>query len=253
LNSSVISLKTPAQVERLRIANCHVAEILAALRAAAAPGMATLELDRLAHDMCKQRRVRPAFLGLYGFPKSLCVSLNEEIVHGIPSAKRVLRAGDLVSIDFGVVYDGMYGDAALSFALGEIDQAGRELLRVTEEALGLAIAQARAGNRVGDISHAVQSHVEAHGFSPIRDLVGHGVGLAAHEAPQVPNFGRPGVGPRLRAGMVLALEPMVAAGHWAMRVLDDGWTAVTVDGSRAAHFEHSVFIGEDGPEILSTV
>jgi methionyl aminopeptidase len=253
LNSSVINLKTPEQVERLRRANRHVAEILATLREVAAVGMSTLDLDRMAQDLCKQRKVRPAFLGLYGFPKSLCISLNEEVVHGIPSARRLLREGDLVSIDFGVVYEGMYGDAALSFGIGPMSELAERLMRTTEESLYLAIAQARPGNRIGDISAAVQRHAEAAGFSVIRDLVGHGVGAAPHEGPQVPNFGNPGQGVRLRAGMALALEPMVAAGNWAIDILDDGWTAVTADGSLAAHFEHSIFIAEDGPEILSQV
>ncbi len=251
MNNNVINLKTPEQVERLRRANRLVAEVLAALRDAAAPGMSTLDLDRLAVDFCRQRHVRPAFLGLYGFPKSLCISLNDEVVHGIPSAKRLLRDGDLVSIDYGVVYEGMYGDAALSFGVGRVSELAERLMRTTEEALYLGIAQARAGNRVGDISAAVQRHAEAAGFSVIRDLVGHGVGAAPHEGPQVPNFGQAGSGVRLRAGMALAIEPMVAAGHWAIRILDDEWTAVTADGSLAAHFEHSIFIAEEGPEILS--
>jgi methionyl aminopeptidase len=251
LNNSVITLKTPDQVERLRRANRIVAEILATLREAAAPGMSTLDLDKLAVQLCRQHRVKPAFLGLYGFPKALCVSLNSEVVHGIPQAKRLLREGDLVSLDFGVVYDDMWGDAALSFGIGAVSDTAARLMQATEESLYRGVEEAKAGNRVGDISAAVQEHVEARGFAVVRDFVGHGVGLGPHEPPQVPNFGVRGSGVRLRVGMVLALEPMVTAGHWGVRVLDDGWTAVTEDGSLAAHFEHSVYVGERGPEILS--
>ncbi|NLH48623.1 MAG: type I methionyl aminopeptidase [Myxococcales bacterium] len=251
MNSQVITLKTPDQVRRLRKANRIVAEILVALRDGAAAGMSTLDLDRQSVDLCKRHQVKPAFLGLYGYPRSLCISLNEEIVHGIPSAKRILKEGDLVSIDYGVVFEGMYGDAAISFGIGRMTDQALSLMRVTEESLYQGIAEAHVGNRVGDISAAVQAHVETHGFSVVRDFVGHGIGEAPHEPPQVPNYGRRGAGPRLKAGMVLALEPMVTAGDWSVVVLDDGWTAVTEDGSLAAHFEHSVLITENGPEILS--
>ncbi|HPQ69514.1 MAG TPA: type I methionyl aminopeptidase [bacterium] len=251
MNSKVISLKTPEQVEKLRRANRIVAEVLQQLKERAAAGMSTQDLDDLSVDICHRHKVKPAFLGLYGYPRALCISLNEEVVHGIPSKERILREGDLVSVDFGVIYDGFYGDAAISFGIGRVDDETTRLMNVTEESLMRGIEQARVGNRLYDISAAVQRHVERHGFSVVRDFVGHGIGSEPHEPPQVPNFGTPGTGVRLKAGMVLALEPMVAAGDWPIRMLADGWTAVTADGSLAAHFEHSIVINEDGPEILS--
>jgi methionyl aminopeptidase len=250
LNSSVISLKTREQIEHLHRANQIVLEVLAALQEAARPGMSTLALDQLATDVCRRRKVRPAFLGLYGFPNGLCISLNEEVVHGIPSATRILREGDVVSIDYGVVYEGWYGDAAITFGIGQVSDVARRLIQATEEALYLGIAQARVGNRLHDISAAVQAHVEAAGFSVVREFVGHGIGESPHEPPQIPNYGAAGSGVRLKAGMVFALEPMVTAGDWPVRILADGWTAVTADDSLSAHFERSVVITDQGPEIL---
>ena len=252
LNSKVITTKTPEQIEHLRRANRIVAEVLAALAASAKAGMSTLDLDEIAMSLCRKHRVQPAFLGLYGFPKSLCVSLNEEIVHGIPSARRILKDGDLVSVDFGVIYQRLYGDAAISFGIGRMTDQAQKLLKVTEEALYLGVDQTRVGRRLSDISVAIQRHVESNGFSVVREFVGHGIGTEPHEPPQVPNYVvARGFNMRLKAGMVLALEPMVTAGDWAVRILDDGWTAVTVDASLAAHFEHSVLITDQGPEILS--
>jgi len=228
-----------------------VAEVLATLKEAARAGMSTLELDDIASIVCRKHQVRPAFLGLYGFPNGLCISLNEEVVHGIPSATRVLREGDLVSIDYGVVCDGWHGDAAISFGIGRMSDLAQRLMKTTEEALYLGIEQAQVGRRLHDISAAVQTHVEAAGFSVVREFVGHGIGESPHEPPQIPNYGKGGTGVRLKAGMVFALEPMVSAGDWPVRILADGWTAVTADDSLAAHFEHSVVITDNGPEILS--
>ena len=253
MNSKVINLKTREQVEYLRRANRIVAEVLQTLKEAAKPGMSTLDLDEVAMDVCRRHQVKPAFLGLYGFPNSLCISLNEEVVHGIPSAERMLREGDLVSVDYGVIYNGFYGDAAISFGIGDISEQARRLMEVTERSLYEGIEQMRIGNRLFDISAAIQHYVESHGFSVVREFVGHGIGAEPHEPPQIPNFGKAGTGPRLKAGMVFSLEPMVTAGDWRVKVLADDWTAVTVDGSLAAHFEHSVVITEDGPEILSTL
>ncbi len=251
LNSNVISLKTREQVEHLRRANQIAAEVLHTLKQAARPGMSTLALDEIASEVCRKHRVRPAFLGLYGFPNGLCISLNEEVVHGIPSADRILREGDLVSVDYGVVCEGWYGDAAISFGLGVMTPVAERLMQTTEESLYVGIEQARVGRRLHDISAAIQTHVEAAGFSVVREFVGHGIGESPHEPPQIPNYGKAGTGVRLKAGMVFALEPMVTAGGWPVRILADGWTAVTADGSLAAHFEHSVVITENGPEILS--
>ena len=251
MDNKVISLKTREQIEYLYCANQIVAEVLQAVAEAAKPGVNTLELDEVAMGLCRKEKVDPAFLGLYGYPRSLCISLNDEVVHGIPSAKRVLRDGDLVSLDFGVIYKGWYGDAALSFGVGTVSDLAKRLMNATEQSLYLGIEQARVGKRLGDVSAAIQAHVEASGFSVVREFVGHGIGQEPHEPPQIPNFGKVGTGVRLKAGMVLAFEPMVTAGDWPVHVLDDGWTAVTSDGSLAAHFEHSVAITEDGPRILS--
>jgi methionyl aminopeptidase len=238
------------EIEAIRKAARLVGRTLRMLGAQIRPGMTTAELDRLAETYIRDHGGRPAFKGYRGFPASICPSVNAEVVHGIPGSY-VLREGDIVGIDVGVEMDGYYGDAARTFPVGEVAAASQRLLQVTEEALSRAIAQAKAGNRVGDISHAVQSHAEGNGFSVVRTLVGHGIGREMHEEPQVPNFGPPARGPRLMAGQVLAIEPMVNAGGPEVVVEPDGWTIRTKDGSRSAHFEHTVAVGAEGPEILS--
>jgi methionyl aminopeptidase len=246
-----IELKSADAIARLREASLVVHAVLRELAAAAVPGVTTLELDRLAEARCRAAGAEPAFLGYHGFPASVCISVNDEVVHGVPSARRVLRDGDIVGLDFGVVRGGWYGDAAVTVPVGRVTEAARRLLEVTREALHRGIAAARPDGRVGDIAAAVQGHVEPRGFSVVRDFVGHGIGRRLHEPPQVPNYGTRGTGPRLRPGMVLAIEPMVNAGGAEVRTLDDGWTAVTLDGRLSAHFEHTIVITENGPEILS--
>ena len=246
----MIILKSPEEIEKLRASNRLVAETLALLVGKAAVGVTTLELNRLAEDYCRDNGGEPSFLGYNGFPYSLCASVNEQVVHGFPS-KRRLKEGDILSMDFGATLDGYVGDAAITIGLGEISQEAERLIQVTGECLARAIEAARPGNRLGDISHAIQSHAEAGGFSVVRKFVGHGIGKAMHEEPQIPNFGSPGQGIVLKAGMTLAIEPMVNAGAYQVRVLDDGWTAVTADGRLSAHFEHSVAITTNGPDILS--
>jgi len=246
----MIVCRSAAELARMRAANVLVADVLGELRQMVAPGVTTLQLDEVA-----ERRVRaaggvPAFKGYHGFPATLCTSVNDEVIHGIPSS-RALVAGDIVSIDMGAVLDGFFGDAAITVPVGQIDPTVEELLRVTEESLYRGIAQARVGARVSDIGYAVQQHVEAHGFNVIREFVGHGVGTALHEEPQIPNYGPAGRGPRLAEGMTLAIEPMVAMGKAAVKVLRDGWTAVTKDRSLAAHFEHTVAVTADGPVIMT--
>ena len=234
----------------MEVANRIVAEILAVVQERVQPGVETRELDELAEEMCRSRQVEPAFKGYRGYPRSICVSVNEEIVHGIPG-NRLIKSGDLVSLDFGVKYQGYYGDAALTLAVGEVDPRCRALLAATEQALYAGISQAKVGRHLTDISHAVQAMVEGAGFGVIREFVGHGIGRSLHEDPQIPNFGVAGQGPRLQAGMTLAIEPMTSLGAWQVRILEDGWTAVTQDGSCAAHFEHTVAVTAEGPLILS--
>lgn len=246
----MIVCKSPAELERMRGACELVADVLTELRAMVAPGVTTAELDGYAEARVRRAGGVPAFKGYHGFPATLCTSVNDEVIHGIPGS-RVLREGDIVSIDLGAVLDGFYGDAAMTVPVGEIDGRAAELLRVTEESLYHGIEQARLGARVSDIGAAVQRHVEARGFSVVREFVGHGVGAALHEEPQVPNYGPAGRGPRLAEGMTLAIEPMVAMGKSAVKVLGDGWTAVTKDGSLSAHFEHTVAVTGDGPRILT--
>ena len=247
----MIELKSRRDIERLLTCNRIVAEILLHLKEAIRPGITTWDLEELADRLLKERKVRGAFKGLYDFPCNLCVSLNSEVVHGIPSPERYIKEGDIVSLDFGVVMDGYYGDSALTVPAGEISEEARRLIEVTQQSLYIGIEQARVGNRISDISHAIQTYVEGNGFSVVRQFVGHGIGRKPHEPPQVPNFGRPGLGVKLEAGMVLAIEPMVNAGGPWVDILPDGWTAVTRDGSLSAHFEHSVAITEEGPLILS--
>lgn len=253
----MIFLKTKAEIETMRTANRIVAETLAELRQRVRPGVTTAELDRLAGEMIVHHEAETAFKGYtirngsVPFPAHVCISLNHEIVHGIPSPQRVIKDGDVVSLDFGVVYGGFYGDAAVSFGVGEIDDSVRRLIDTTAGSLQAGIDQACVGNRLGDVSAAVQSHVERAGYSVVREFVGHGVGRKLHEDPPVPNYGVPNRGVRLRDGMVLAIEPMVNMGGAGVEMLDDGWTAVTKDGSLSAHFEHSVAVTADGPVVLS--
>ncbi len=234
----------------MEVANRIVAEILAGVKERVQPGIETRELDELAEEMCRRHQVEPAFKGYRGYPRCICVSVNEEIVHGIPGPRKI-KAGDLVSLDFGVKYQGYYGDAALTVAVGEVDPRARELMEITEKSLYAGISQAQVGNRLTDISHAVQVVVEGANFGVIREFVGHGIGRSLHEDPQIPNFGPPGRGQVLEAGMTLAIEPMTSMGAWQVRILKDGWTAVTQDGSYAAHFEHTVAVTANGPRILS--
>lgn len=242
--------KSPAELKKMRTANALVADVLNELCSLVAPGVTTEELDAVAEKRIREAGAVPAFKGYHGYPATLCASTNDAIVHGIPSTLP-LADGDIVSLDMGVVLDGFYGDSAITVGIGEISEEAKRLLRVTREALDRAIEQVRVGGHVSDLGHAVQQHVEANGFSIVRDFVGHGIGTKLHEDPQIPNYGTPGRGPRLTEGMVLAIEPMVNAGDVGMRILEDGWTAVTLDGSLSAHFEHSVAVTREGPVILS--
>lgn len=247
----MIILKTPDEIEVMARASRVVAEALEIVQKEVRAGITTDELDRIAEEAIRARGALPAFKGYRGYPKTLCASVNEQVVHGIPS-KRKLKDGDIIGLDLGAIVGGFYGDSAVTVPVGPISDAVARLVRVTEEALYLGIQQAVVGNRLSDISHAVQRHVEAAGFSVVTEFVGHGIGRQLHEEPQVPNYGKPGQGPRLQPGMVLAIEPMVNMGGSAVRVLDDRWTAVTADGSLSAHFEHTIAIQADGPaRILS--
>lgn len=246
-----IHLKSADEIARMRAACDIVREVLDELARAAVPGVSTAELDRLARARTHERGAEPAFLGYHGFPAALCVSVNDEVVHGIPSPSRFLAEGDVVGLDFGVVLDGWYGDAARTVPIGRVAPAATRLLEVGREALERAIAAARPGATTGDLGAAVQRYVEGQGFSVVRDFVGHGIGRRLHEPPHLPNFGRPGAGQKLVPGMVLAIEPMLNAGGAEVEQLDDGWTAVTADGSLSAHFEHTVVVTENGPEILT--
>jgi methionyl aminopeptidase len=227
-----------------------VAEILNHVAELVKPGVTTLQLDSLAETLARNYRARPAFKGYSGYPYSLCCSVNEQVVHGMPSERR-LCDGDILSIDFGVVYSGFYGDAAVTLPVGIVSEEANKLMRITEESLYKAIQMAVAGHRLSDISHAVQVNAEKHGFSVVRDFVGHGIGRSLHESPQIPNFGSPGKGVLLQPGMVLAIEPMINEKSPEVQILDDGWTAVTRDGALSAHFEHTIAICEGGPEILT--
>ncbi len=249
-DGGAIVLRSERELDRLREAGAIQCEVLDALGAAVAAGVTTGELDALAERLIRQAGAVPTFKGYHGFPAAICASVNDEVVHGIPDRRR-LRAGDIVSCDVGVTLDGFIGDGARTYAVEPVDAETRRLLEVTQASLAAGIAAARVGARVGDIGHAVQSLVEAAGFSVVRDYCGHGVGTSMHEPPQVPNHGRPGRGPRLRPGMVLAIEPMVNAGGFRVRVGRNRWTVLTQDGARSAHFEHTVAIGSDGPRILT--
>ncbi len=245
-----ILLKRPEQLKLMREAGRIVAETLLLLREAVRPGITTAELDALAERHIRRRGATPSFKGYRGFPATICVAVNEEVVHGIPGP-RVLREGDIVGIDIGARYRGFHGDATITVPVGRVSPEAERLLRVCREALDIGIEQARAGNRLTDISAAIQRHVEAAGFSVVRDLYGHGIGRALHEEPMLPHYGPPGQGPLLRPGMVLTIEPMIAAGRPDTRLLDDHWTIVTADGSLSAQFEHTVAITDNGPEILT--
>lgn len=247
----MIICRSAAELETMHRAGVIVWGALTELREKVRAGVTTLELDEFAEEYARKHKARPAFKNYHGYPKSLCTSINNEVVHGIPSAKRTLREGDILSMDFGVEYEGYYGDAALTVPVGKIDPAREKLLRVTREALERGIEQIRAGNRLTDISAAVQQWVEENGFSVVREFVGHSIGTKMHEDLQLPNYGEPGRGPRLQAGMVLAIEPMVNTGGPAVKMLEDKWTAVTSDGSDSAHFEHTVAVTENGPWILT--
>ena len=247
----MIVCRSAAELEQMREAGRLVGEVLTELAAAVAPGVSTADLDALAEKRIRQAGATPAFKGYHGYPATICASVNDEVIHGIPSGRRVLNEGDVISIDVGAAMNGYYGDSAVTLPVGMISEKAATLLRVTEESLHKAIEAARPGNRVSDIGYAVQKHVEAYGFSVVREFVGHGIGQKMHEEPQVPNYGQPGHGPRLAEGMVLAIEPMVNAGSPAVKVLADGWTAVTRDGSLSAHFEHTVAVTAGEPWILT--
>ncbi len=247
----MIVCRSAAELEKMRDAGRLVGEVLTELTGLVRVGVTTAELDEAAEKRIRAAGAVPAFKGYHGYPATICASINEEVIHGIPSGRRVLNEGDVISIDVGASLDGYYGDSAVTLAVGQVSEDAATLLRVTEESLYKAIEQARPGSRVSDIGHAVQRHVEAFGFSVVREFVGHGIGQRMHEEPQVPNYGEPGRGPRLVEGMVLAIEPMVNAGRQAVRVLADGWTAVTRDGSLSAHFEHTVAVTAGEPWILT--
>lgn len=246
----MIIYKSDSEIRAIRKANEIVAEILCELGKKVRPGITTLSLDRFAEQKTREMGAIPAFKGYRGFPASLCTSLNEEIVHGIPSDRR-LRDGDILSIDFGVILDGFYGDAAVTFPVGDIAPQAAKLIAAAEKSFYMGIEQAVPGKRIGDISAAVQAYVESQGFSVIRNFVGHGIGFSLHEEPQIPNFGVSGHGPQIKPGMVLAIEPMIALGHWEVEILADNWTAVTRDRSLSSHYEHTIAVTRDGPEILS--
>ena len=246
----MIILKSPQEIEKMKTPCRIVAEALELLKELVKPGITTLALNDAAENIALKHRAKPAFKGYSGYPYSLCCSVNDQVVHGMPGT-RALVEGDILSVDFGVFCNGYYGDAAITLPVGKISAKAAKLLRVTEESLYAAIAAARPSNRLADISHAVQSHVESQGFSVVRDFVGHGIGTSLHESPQVPNYGLPGRGITLKPGMVLAIEPMINEKGPDVRVLDDGWTAVTCDGGLSAHFEHTVAITDNGAEILT--
>jgi methionyl aminopeptidase len=247
----VIVLRSAAELEKMRAAGRLVGDVLTAMSAMVAPGVTTADLDALAEKLILDAGATPAFKGYHGYPATICASVNDEVIHGIPSRDRVLREGDIVSIDVGAALDGYFGDSALTLPVGRVSEQAATLLRATEESLYKAIDAVKPGGRVSDIGHAVEKHVQGFGFSVVREFVGHGIGRRMHEEPQVPNYGEPGRGPRLSEGMVLAIEPMVNAGRPGVKVLADGWTAVTRDRSLSAHFEHTVAVTADGSWILT--
>lgn len=247
-----IVVKSHDEIKIMREANQIVAEVLVMLENLVEPGISTFELDCAAEELCRKRDAVPAFKGYRGFPGSLCVSINEEVVHGIPSRKRKLKKGDIISVDFGTLFNGYYGDSAITIPVGKVDRTKHKLLSVTQQSLDKAIEKVEIGNRISDISSAVEQYVEASGFSVVRQFVGHGIGTSLHEGPEIPNFVQPNSSPRLIEGMVLAIEPMVNAGTHKVKVLRDGWTVITNDNKPSAHFEHSVAVTADGPLVLSS-
>lgn len=250
-NQSSIIVKTSAEIEIMRRANRIVAGVLEMLQENMRPGLTTRQMDRWASEYCRDHGAEPAFLGYRGFPGSLCVSINEQIVHGVPSKKVKVREGDIVSVDFGSVFQGFYGDSAITIPVGGLSAQKKRLLKVTREALERGIEQVRIGNRIADISRAIQEYAEEHGYSVVRQFVGHGIGTSLHEAPEVPNYVQDQATPRIIEGMVLAIEPMINAGTEKVKVLKDGWTVITADRKPSAHFEHSVAASADGPMVLS--
>ncbi len=247
----MIIIKSDDEIKKIAHASRIVAETLKLLEKVIKPGISTKDIESFANNIIEKRGATPAFKGYKGFPGSLCISINNEVVHGIPSKKRMLNAGDIVGIDLGVICDGFIGDAARTYPVSEISDAAKRLLKVTEDALYVGISKAEPTNRVSDISSSIQKYVESNGFSVVRAFVGHGIGRELHEEPQIPNFGEPNKGPRLKKGMVLAIEPMINKGGYEVKVLRDGWTVVTADGSLSAHFEHTIAITDNGPEILT--
>jgi methionyl aminopeptidase len=248
----MIIIKTEKEIDLMRQAGKIVAETLLLVEKKVKPGVTTAELDRIAEEFITKHGAKPSFKGLYGFPASLCISVNDQVVHGIPG-DYVLKEGDIISVDCGAEINGFHGDAARTFAVGEISEDARKLIKVTEESFFKGLEAAIAGNKLTDISHNIQKHIEANGFSVVRDFVGHGIGKAVHEDPEVPNFGRPGRGPKLVAGMALAIEPMVNMGTYRVKTAGDDWTVVTADKSLSAHYENTVVILPDGPEILTLI
>ncbi|CUO87752.1 type I methionyl aminopeptidase [Clostridium sp. NSJ-49] len=248
----MIIIKTEKEIDLMRQAGKIVAETLLLVEKEVKPGVTTAELDRIAEEFITKHGAKPSFKGLYGFPASLCISVNEQVVHGIPGGY-VLKEGDIISVDCGAEINGFHGDAARTFAVGEISEEARRLITVTEESFFKGVEAAIVGNRLSDISHNIQNHIEANGFSVVRDFVGHGIGKTVHEDPEVPNFGRPGRGPKLVAGMALAIEPMVNMGTYRVKTAGDDWTVVTADKSLSAHYENTVVILPDGPEILTLI
>ncbi len=246
----MINIKTEAELEAMHRAGRVVARVLKAVKGKVAPGVTTAELDKLAERLCREHGAKPAFKGYRGYPFCLCCSVNEQVVHGFPNS-RPLEAGDILSMDFGVILDGFYGDSATTVPVGPVSELARDLMKTTRDSLFAAIDKMRPGLRLGDVSAAVQEVVESRGYSVVRQFVGHGIGRNLHEDPQLPNYGTPGKGAMLKPGMVIAIEPMVNAGGYEVEILDDGWTAVTRDGTLSAHFEHTVAVTQDGPRILS--
>jgi methionyl aminopeptidase len=247
----LIILRSRAEIEKIRSACRIVADILQALTEHIQPGVTTWDLNALSAEMAQKKSAKPAFMGYHGYPYALCTSVNEQVVHGMPSKQRHLHEGDIISLDFGVVVDGYYGDAAMNVPVGRISEDAARLCAVTEESLYKGIEHAISGNRLSDISHAIQEYVELRGFSVVREFVGHGIGQHLHESPQIPNYGPPGKGVKLKPGMVLAIEPMINFGTPDVEILEDQWTAVTLDRKISAHFEHTIAITENGPDILT--